>query len=703
VARLLIEMTRTAGFAALYVVAAFGGRMTVLDGGGVSLVWPAAGVAAVWFAARATTSAPRRRPWRGIDPVVLVAATLAVNIATGASPTLAAALAVANLVQVIVFIRIFGWLCPHLWGGGGREQLSRPADLWRFAIAVVIGTLCGAAIGPTALWLHGGHYTWVGSLVWLTRNIASVIVIGAVGLRLGYLFDSRTWFADAGAGLRRASGWRIAEYVAVMVISAGTYLVGFVFDRGLPLAFPLLTVTVWAALRLNTTFVVMHDLMVSVAAVLFTMDGVGPFAAVRSTTARVLLAQLFVGLVAVLGLALALGRDEHAALLGRLAAAEQTAQTQTRLVTAMVDSMCEGVAVIDAEHRVLLRNPAAGELMGGVPDSPQVETSQVYGLFHPDGTPLADHERPHERALAGRSVSGMDLLVRNAGVPDGRIISVNATPLPAGDGRSHSAVVVFHDVTAERRHRDELASFAGVVAHDLLNPLTIIEGWAEDLADTFNAHAAELTARDAGRSVTRIRRAAARMRNLVNDLLAYTTARDAALVPARVDLHALVADVTAAWGDLAAAAGTPPPRFEVGELDDVCADAVLLRQLLDNLISNAVKYIDPEVVPHITITSAPAGDDWTRIDIADNGTGIPADQREAIFINFHRAHKGPGYTGSGLGLAICKRVVERHGGTITAGDNPTGRGSRFTFTLPSAAGTVLPDRVPVAAGRGATT
>lgn len=72
-----------------------------------------------------------------------------------------------------------------------------------------------------------------------------------------------------------------------------------------------------------------------------------------------------------------------------------------------------------------------------------------------------------------------------------------------------------------------------------------------------------------------------------------------------------------------------------------------------------------------------------RVCVADNGIGIPEGQHDAIFANFHRAHLGSGYLGTGLGLAICQRIVERHGGTIAASDNPGG-GSRFVFTLPAA-------------------
>jgi signal transduction histidine kinase len=244
--------------------------------------------------------------------------------------------------------------------------------------------------------------------------------------------------------------------------------------------------------------------------------------------------------------------------------------------------------------------------------------------------------------------------------------------------------VLFQDVTAERRHRDELISFAGVVAHDLLNPLATVEGWTEATTDTLHDalragphHPAMAEALD---NLVRIARASTRMHVLINDLLAHTTARDATIAPAPVDLRDLVGDIVAARVDAATAAGQPVPRFIVEALPAVHADQVLVRQLLDNLIGNAIKYVAPGVAPVLAI-SATKRDDTVEVTIADNGIGIPAGEHAAIFGNFHRAHR-TGYAGTGLGLAICKRIVERHGGTITATDNPGG-GSRFTFTLPA--------------------
>ncbi|WP_433052768.1 ATP-binding protein [Dactylosporangium sp. CS-033363] len=661
------SLLRTAVWAVVYVLATYAGRKTIMDGSSLSLVWPAAGVSVVWFATQ------RKAKARWLDPIVLAAITVAVNLATGAPTLLALWFVVANLVQVAVFMRVLHRLSPHLWGAGGDEPLARSADLWRLVAATCLGAGAGALVGPTAVWLTTDSYVWTDGLVWFLRNAVSILLIGAVGLRLGYHYS-------AGRPLMRAGPGRLFEYAALIVCSLTAYGLGFGVAH-LPLAFPLVAVTVWAALRLHTTFVVLHDLGLGTIAVLFTLHGNGPFAAVPSLPVRALLAQAFVGMIAIVGLAIALGRDERAELLRRLTATSREAAAHSRLLTTIVNSMSEGVSVVRPDHTWIMRNPAAMALLGGVTSGDgTVAHPGHYGLFHPDGTPLPGEEMAHIQALGGHDVRGQEVLIRNAGVPEGRILDVSATRLPDEGG----AVVVFHDVTAERRHRDELSSFAGVVAHDLLNPLTTIDGWAENLADTLaTMPPGDPAVRDAGDSLARITRASARMRHLINDLLAYTTARNAAIAPVDVPLRDLVVEVTNARTDLAAAAGTPAPEFSLGRLDDVQADPVLLRQLLDNLVGNAVKYTAPGTVPRIEIASTVDRDGLVRISLADNGIGIPAGHHDAIFTNFHRAHRSSGYAGTGLGLAICKRIVERHGGTIAATDNPGG-GSRFTFTLPPA-------------------
>lgn len=687
-----VSLLRTLGFAGLYVVATYAGRLTVMDDTNLSLVWPAAGVSAVWFLAQRTSR------WRWLDVAALSAVTMIVNTMTGAPPLLAAIFAVANLLQAFVFVGLFRRWLPHLWGGGGELPLGRLPELWRLMAAAFLSTASGALVGPTGVWLVNGAYSVPAAAVWLTRNTVSILLIGAAGLRLGHLLHQflhhracRGW-AELRAAWSASHPWRWFEYLAVVVVSAISYVVAFALTHGLPLAFPLLVMTVWAGLRLHTGFVILHDLMFGSAAVLFTLYGLGPFAMIASHPVRALVAQLFVGMIAVVGLALALGRDERAALLADLTAEREAAAGQAKLMSAIVDSMSEGLTVIDEQGRFLLRNPASRALLGGVVSSSGgLAKPGYYGLFHLDGTPLSPEEMPYRRALNEGTMQETDILVRNAGVPDGRILSVSCTVLPPEGNGTRCAVTVFRDVTAERRHRDDLASFAGVVAHDLLNPLATIDGWTSLLTDAFADAPEHPAAAQAADGVAKIKRASTRMYDLINGLLAYTTVRDAAIDTVDIDLTAIVTDLAAARIDHAQSNRAPVPQFQVDELHPVHADPVLVRQLLDNLIGNAVKYTAADVAPQIGVSTAVTGG-LVTVSVTDNGIGIPNGQHEHIFDNFHRAHRAAAYAGTGLGLGICRRIVERHGGTITAAENPTGRGSRFAFTLPV-------DSTAVAAGK----
>ena len=698
------SLMRTAVWAMVYVLATVAGRLTVMDGTNLSMVWPAAGVLVLWFCSQ------RQAPGLWADLAALAVVTLGVNLATGAGGRLAVVFVVANAGQILLFRWLFLRWQPTLSGAGGQQGLSRLRDLWVLLGAAAISTGVGAALGTTGMWLINGTFSWSSGAVWLARNTASVLLIGAVGMRAGYAWHTRapgtTWrtcMRRIGSVWRATPWWRVAEYTALITCSALAYGLTFAVAHGLPVAFLLIGITVWAALRMPTMVVVVHDLLVGTIAVLFTLAGAGSFAAVTDNATRALVAQLFVAMVAVIGLALALGRDERAALLRQLAADKADLAVQKeqairhgQLMTAIIDSMADGLTVIDADGNVLLRNAATERLLGGrLSPEDRITGSAFYGLFHPDGTPMADHETANARVLAGEEYVHHEMLVRNPQVPDGRIVSVTGTRLVDEHGVARALVLV-HDITAERRHRDELAAFAGVVAHDLQNPLTAVRGWTEAAADALQELPAHPMLAEAERSLLRAQHAGTRMRTLIDDLLAYTTARDATVRPTVIDLGALVTDIATARADAAVAAGDPVPRFDIGALPPVQADRPLIRQLLDNLIGNAVKYTAAGVTPAIGVTAAGPVDGRVRITVSDNGVGIPAGQHEAIFGNFHRAHHGSGFAGTGLGLTICQRIVHRHGGTITAADNPTG-GSRFTFTLPAARRADQPAAAPQAA------
>lgn len=416
-----------------------------------------------------------------------------------------------------------------------------------------------------------------------------------------------------------------------------------------------------------------------------------------------------------------------------LRAAEREARDQAALQQAILTSLGEGVTVVGADGRVLLHNPAARQLLGTADDADHLEDWPAhYGAYLPDRTtPFPAVELPMVKALRGVSVDRVEMVIRNPAHPDGILVSVSARPLDRSAGGPRGAVAVLHDITALRRYETELAQFAAVVAHDLKSPLTAVHGFAAVAADALSADAAAgpapgdpaaggpadggaaagAVAQRAGLSrsetaraaVERVRQGAMRMRSIIDDLLAYTTARDAPLNLTDVDLRAIVESVVAERtapappGHLAiaSAVGRPPtPMVHIGELPEVRADPGLLRLVVDNLVGNAVKYSPAGRTPHVSVT-AHADAEGVHLVVADRGIGIPDAEKVRVFESFHRARPAD-YGGTGLGLAICRRIVERHGGSIAVEDNPGG-GTRFCVTLPVGGAAVQPD--PIAALR----
>ena len=332
----------------------------------------------------------------------------------------------------------------------------------------------------------------------------------------------------------------------------------------------------------------------------------------------------------------------------------------------------------------------------GIDDAPAGTDSwqDHFGMYLPDGhTPFPVEQMPLVRALAGECTDQAEMVIRNARHPDGVTVTVSGRPLRTADGR-RGAVAVFHDITARKAADADLRAFAGVAAHDLKTPLTAIAGYAELLDDELT----DSTNPTVRSSVQRISTGVDRMRRLIDDLLAYATARDGQLNLQPVDLQQLVSDVITERTAHLRAGSTGPsalfPDIYTGPLPTVQADPAMIRQVLDNLIGNAIKYTMPGQPARIDIAAhRRPGDAQVRVVIADRGIGIPTAEHPHVFDAFHRATNHGGRPGTGLGLAICKRIISRHGGTLAVTDNPGG-GSRLHFTLPLENSTTPPTAAP---------
>ena len=228
----------------------------------------------------------------------------------------------------------------------------------------------------------------------------------------------------------------------------------------------------------------------------------------------------------------------------------------------------------------------------------------------------------------------------------------------------------------ERSNR-ELQDFAFVASHDLQEPLRKIQAFGDRLK---TKHGAALGA-DGIDYLARMQGAAHRMHTLINDLLTFSRVTSKAQPFVPVDLGRIATEVLS---DLEERIERSGARVETGPLPTLEADPLQMRQLLQNLIANALKFHRPGEAPVVRILSEAAkngGASQVRITVADNGIGFDMKYLDRIFTPFQRLHGRSEYEGTGMGLAVCRRIVERHGGILTAESAP-GQGTRFLVTLP---------------------
>jgi signal transduction histidine kinase len=223
------------------------------------------------------------------------------------------------------------------------------------------------------------------------------------------------------------------------------------------------------------------------------------------------------------------------------------------------------------------------------------------------------------------------------------------------------------------RSNAELEQFASIASHDLQEPLRKVQTFAAQLT----ASESENLSEQGQDFLRRMSNAAGRMRALIDDLLMFSrvSTKGRPFVP--IDLNASVAQVLI---DLEAVTEESGARITVGTLPTIEADPVQMRQLLQNLLGNALKFRREGVAPEIDISAEVAGG-VAELTVRDNGLGFDPQYATRIFRAFERLHGTSAYPGTGIGLALCRKIVERHHGTIIA-DGFVGSGAKFTIRLP---------------------
>ncbi|MDX6406835.1 MAG: hypothetical protein QOH70_4290 [Blastocatellia bacterium] len=321
------------------------------------------------------------------------------------------------------------------------------------------------------------------------------------------------------------------------------------------------------------------------------------------------------------------------------------------------------------------------------------------------GAPFKGYFTDPDRAEAGiklvlskKKVTNYELTARDR---DGKetVVSYNATTFYDRDRRLQGVFAAARDVTDRKRVEEklklysdklersnrELQDFAQVASHDLQEPLRKILSFGDRLKTKASGSLDE----DSQNYLQRMCNAAARMQTLITDLMAFSKVETKGQAFVRTDLGVIAREVSA---DLETRIEQAGGRVEIEALPVIDADPMQMRQLLQNLIGNSLKYYRVGVPPIVRIYSkkVPKTTESTdemaprklcEIMVTDNGIGFDEKYLDRIFTVFQRLHKKGEYEGTGVGLAICRKIVDRHGGTITARSTP-GQGTTFVVTMP---------------------
>jgi light-regulated signal transduction histidine kinase (bacteriophytochrome) len=351
----------------------------------------------------------------------------------------------------------------------------------------------------------------------------------------------------------------------------------------------------------------------------------------------------------------------------------------------------------DEQGRFTLWNPAADKILGAKAHFiPTSEWPREYGLYQADGETLCPADRvPLFRAIHGEA-SSAEMLVRHPELPP-RWIEVSARPMLNADGAVCGGVAAFRDITArkaaeaeikklnnELEHRvlqrtaeleaanQELEAFTYSVSHDLRAPLRHIGGFSKLLMEE---HGPKLDS-EAQHYLQRIEEGTHRMGQLVDELLNL----------ARVGRHAISLQVTGLDSILQEVVTILKSEYEgrevkwqIGTLPFVECDPTLLKQVFQNLLSNALKFTRPRSQAVIEVGYSEHNGVPT-IMVRDNGVGFSMKYADKLFGVFQRLHRAEDFEGTGVGLATVQRIVQKHGGCIWA-EAELEKGAAFYFTL----------------------
>ena len=677
--RRVIYAAEVLALAALYVAAARIGLAIDAVAGFATLVWAPSGIALAALLLRGD------RLWPG----VLIGAFVA-NTLTGAPLLVALGIATGNTLEAVLGAYALRRI------PGFRASLDRVIDaLGLIVLAAGFSTIVSATIGVASLYLGGiispvdlgraWRAWWVGDV------IGDLLVAPAI----------LVWAATP--GVRQASRHWVETGALVLAVAVTAYLVFGTHADALHQAYLIFPLMVWAALRYGQRGAASAAFAVSVVAVWGTVTGHGPF--VQGALYESLFGlQTFMGVTAATFLVLGASITERRAAIREARAAITEQQrlhaerdiAHQRLLTVLEQSPI-AIGIAEAPSgRFIFMNEEAERLLGTRPAMSKAgdpDGGDLQGL-HPDGSTMAPDEWPLSRALhRGETVRNAIIRINR---PDGSSLEIasNAAPVRDGTGRVIAGVVIFWDVTAERRAEQELrhahetvavanrakAEFFAVMSHELRTPLNAIGGYVEVMELGIHGSLTEQQ-RD---SLERIRRNQQHLLSVIEDVLIF-----AKLEADRLPIELEIVRVETAIEELDALVRPALERKELTLICDACdsdlsvvADPEKLRQILLNVVGNAIKFTPPG--GRLTLRAERDGD-TVRIAVSDTGIGIPADQLDRIFEPFFQVERGPTrrYPGVGLGLSIANDLARAMRGEVKIVSR-IDEGTTVSIALPAA-------------------
>jgi PAS domain S-box-containing protein len=366
-------------------------------------------------------------------------------------------------------------------------------------------------------------------------------------------------------------------------------------------------------------------------------------------------------------------------------------ETQTLMLQSVLDSMAEGLVAADAQGKFIIWNPAAVKILGmAAANLTSQQWTAHYGLYLEDMvTPFPADQLPLARAIRGES-SSAQMFVRNPELEQGTWIEVGGGPLKDKDGAVRGGVVAFRDITQrkadEREIRKlneeleervvqrtaqlaaanhELEAFTYSVSHDLRAPLRHIGGFSKILSEDFGPGMPA----EAQNHLKRIEDGVHRMGLLVDELLNLARVGRHALHLQATGLNFLIEDVVSL---LQPETEGRAVTWKIAELPSTECDPILIKQVFQNLLANALKFTRTRNRAVIEI-SQQLVDGQMVVAISDNGVGFNMKYKDKLFGVFQRLHRVEDFEGTGIGLATVQRIIHKHGGRVWAEAEPGAR------------------------------